>query len=30
MRAQELDHTFRVLQPGLIDVQVHPVDALHL
>jgi len=28
--AEEAHHTSRVLQPGLVDVQVHPVDALHL
>ena len=30
MAAEEPHHPVHVLQPGLVHVQVHPVDALHL
>ena len=30
MQLEEPDHPELVLQLGLVEVQVHPVDALHL
>jgi len=30
MPAEEPRHPRRVLQPRLVDVQIHPVDAIHL